>query len=191
MRIPDHFQKVMTLLLICAILVALPGCDSPQKHQSPQEEALGYYWYEAVFLDKEEVEKAFVAASDNYPKYEFVPDNFHVTALYMPEQKHEDLYGAPVNVHIIGYTYGSVQDTEENFTSDNEGFLVEVSSTDEKMQDLIEGIDKTWHITGSYSGAAVYTNQHDFSDCTPLDITIEGVFGLADSDGTVISEPQN
>ena len=46
-------------------------------------------------------------------------------------------------------------------------------------------------LPGSYTCAAVYTNQLDFSDWTPLDITIEGVFGLADSDGTVISEPQN
>ena len=67
---------------------------------------------------------------------------------------------------------------------------MELSSTDEKMQALIDSIDKTWHITGSYTVAAVYTNQLDFSDCTPVDITIEGVFGMADSDEVVVLEKQ-
>lgn len=191
MRFSGRFKKVMVFLLMCSVFVALSGCDRPQKHQSPQEEALGYYWYEAVFLDKEDVEKAFIEASDNYPKYEFVPENFHVTTSYMPETKNEELYGAPVTVHIIGYACGTVQDKEEDITSENEGLLVELSSTDDKMQALIDSIDKTWHITGSYTGAARYTNQLDFSDCTPVDITIEGVFGMGDSDETIILERQN
>lgn len=190
MRLSDRFQKVIVVLLICSVMIALTGCDRSQKHQSPQEEALGYYWYEAVFLEKEDVEKSFTTASDDYPKYEYVPDNFHVTTLYMPETKNEEIYGAPVTVHIIGYANGSVLDTEENITSDNEGMLVELSSSNEKMQALIDSIDKTWHITGSYSGAAVYTNQLDFSNCTPLDIIIEGVYGLGDSNETVILEHQ-
>lgn len=163
---------------------------SAQKHQSPQEQTEGYYWYEAVFLDAEEVEQVFSMESDDYPNFEFVPESFHVTTQFKPETKNEDLYGTPVTIHIIGYASGSVQDTQENITSNNEGLLVELSSTDEMMQALIDNYDKTYHITGSYSVGAKYTEQLDFSNVTPIDITIEGVFGMADSNGTVILEHQ-
>ena len=188
MRIPDHFEKVIVFLFACSIFWTLSGCDSSQKHQSPQEQAEGYYWYEAVFLDKEAVEKAFRTVSDNYPKYEFIPDHFHVTTQFKPERKNEDLYGSSVAVHIIGYASGSVQDLQENTTSDNEGLLVELSSTDERMQALIDSCDKIWHITGSYSVGAKYTEQLDFSNGTPINLTIEGIFGIADSDGNVTLE---
>lgn len=127
-------------------------------------------------------------ASDDYPKYEYVPDAFHVTTQYKPEPRHEALYGTPVTVHIIGYASGSVQDVQENITSENEGLLVELSSTDAAMQALIDSCDKIWHITGSYSYAAKYTGELDFANGAPIEATIEGVFGVADSDGTVILE---
>ena len=132
--------------------------------------------------------KIFSTVSDDYPKYEFTPDVFHITTQYKPDPKHEELYGKPVTICIIGYASGSVRDSEEDITSENEGLLVEFSSTDEEMQALIDSCDKVWHITGSYSVAAKYTGQLDFSDYTPVDITIEGVFGLADSNGKVIQE---
>ena len=103
----------------------------------------------------------------------------------MPEPKHEELYGTPVTVHIVKYAYGSIQDAEENTTSDNEGFLVELSSTDESMQALIDSAGKTFHITGSYTGGGKYTEQLDFSEGKPTDITIEGVFGMSDNDGNI------
>ena len=186
MRIPTIFQKAAALVLLCSVFWTIPACGRSEKHQSPQEEALGYYWYEAVFPDRAEIEGIFRTVSDRYPEYEFVPDYFHVTTQYKPEMKHEDLYGSPVTVHIIGYANGSVRDELENVTSDNEGLLVEISSPVKGMQDLIDSCDKIWHITGSYSFAAKYTGQLDFSRLTPLDITVEGVFGMADSDGTVI-----
>ena len=68
---------------------------------------------------------------------------------------------------------------------------MEVSSTDEEMQALIDSCDKQLHITGSYSVAAKYTGQLDFSGVTPIEITIEGVFGIADSDGAVILGQQD
>lgn len=189
MRILNRFQKWMLFLLTCSMLWTFSGCNRTQQHQSPQEKALGYFWYEAVFLDKEEVENVFRMASNKYPEYN-VPGNYHVTTDYMtdsmPEPKNENLYGTPVTVHIIGYASGPVQDLEEDITSYNEGLLVELSSTDERMQDLIDSRDKIWHITGSYSVAAKYTEQLDFSDATPLDITIEGVFGKADHEGNII-----
>ena len=185
MRIPTCFQKVTAFILTCSVIWTLTVCGSSEKHQSPQEQAEGYYWYEAVLLEKEEVEQTFRMISDRYPQYEFVPDYFHVTTQYKPEPKHEGLYGSPVTVHIIGYANGSVWDMQEKISSDNEGLLVELLSADEEMQDLIDSCDKVWHITGSYSGAAKYTGQLDFSHIIPIDKTIEGVFGMADSDGAL------
>ena len=191
MRISTCFQRVMASLLACSVFWALPVCCSSEKHQSAQELAEGYYWYEAVFLDTEEVQKAFSTASASYPKYEIVPDHFHVTVQYKPEPRHEDLYGTPVTVHILGYAGGTVQDPQENITSENEGLQVRMTSPDEGMQALIDNTDKNWHITGSYTVAAKYTEQLDFSDSTPVDITLEGVFGVADSDGNVVLEQQD
>ena len=139
-------------------------------------------------MNKEDVEAAFRTASDHFPNYKYVPDAFHVTVQLKPEPKHESLYGTAVTVHIIGYTSGAVQDPEEDVISENEGFLVEVSSADKDMQALLESINRVWHITGSYSGAAKYTSQLDFSNAVPIDITIEGVFGVADTTGKVILE---
>ena len=93
-----------------------------------------------------------------------------------------------MTVHITGYTTGAVQAPEGDLISENEGFLVEVSSSDEDMQALLDSINRVWHITGSYSGAAKYTNYLDFSNAVPMDITIKGVFGMADSEGNVILE---
>jgi len=188
MRTARCFLGVIVLLLVCSVLGVCSGSESTPKHQSPQEEAEGYYWYEGIFPEKEEVEKIFSTVSDDYPKYEFTPDVFHITTQYKPDPKHEELYGKPVTIRIIGYASGSVRDSEEDITSENEGLLVEISSTDEGMQALIDSCDKVWHITGSYAAAAKYTGQLDFSDYMPVDITIEGVFGLADSNGKVILE---
>ena len=35
-----------------------------------------------------------------------------------------------------------------------------------------------------------YTERLDFSDSTPVDITIEGVFGMSDNDGNITLEQQ-
>lgn len=59
MRIAKHMQTTMALLLTCALALVLSGFDGSQKHQSPQEQNEGYYWYEAIFLDKEEVVSIF------------------------------------------------------------------------------------------------------------------------------------
>ena len=53
---------------------------------------------------------------------------------------------------------------------------------------MLDSYDRNWHITGSYSGAAKYTGRLDFSDAIPIDLTIEGVFGLGDSTGKLILE---
>ena len=191
MRIHNRLQKVMVLFLACSLLLALSGCDRPQEDQSAQEQAPGRFWYEGVFLDEEDVEHAFLKASSDFPKYENLPFHFHVTTSFMPEERHEELYGTPVTVHIMRYAYGSVQGEKGKTASDNEGLLVELSSTDKRMQALIDSTDMTYHITGSYTGGGKYTDQLDFANGTPLDITIEGVFGMSDNDGNVTLERQN
>lgn len=187
-------RKIAPFALTCALCLLLAGCvssqddQSAQDHQSEQEKAEGYYWYEAVFLDKEDVEAAFGSVAEDFPKFETVPQEFHVTTEFKPDPRHADLYGSPVTVHITGYTYGSVPDPEEGVVSDNEGFLVEISSPDDRMQQFLDDIDKKWHITGSYTIGGKYTEQLDFSDATPVDVTLTGVFGLGDSDGTITFE---
>ena len=178
MRIHNRLQKVMVLFLACSLLLALSGCDRPQEDQSAQEQAPGRFWYEGVFLDEEEVEHAFIEASGDFPKYENLPFHFHVTTSFMPEVRHEELYG-------------SVQNEKGNTASDNEGLLVELSSTDKEMQALIDGTDKVFHITGSYTVAGQYTAQLDYAHGTPIDVTIEGVFGLCVDDKSLTLEQQN
>jgi len=186
-------MKILTclknVLLLPAMISAGSFCvgrGNPPKSQSPKEQSEGYYWYEAVFLHKEDVEAAFRTASDRFPNYEFVPNDFHVTTQFKPNPKHESLYGTAVTVHITGYISGSVQDRKEDLVSENEGFLVEISSADENMQLLLDVCNRIWHITGSYTGAAKYTEHLDFSTARPMDLTLEGVFGMADSSGLVI-----
>ena len=191
MSVPSCLKKATVFILVCSALLTFTVSGRAEKHISPQEEAMGYFRYEAVFLDREEVEEIFQTVSDQYPLYEYTPDHFHVTTQFRPETEHEELYGLPVTVHIIGYAKGSVQDTQEGVTSDNEGLLVEISSTDERLQDLIDSIDRVWHITGSYSGAAMYSKQLDFSHAIPIDITITGIFGMGDSNEAVRLDQQD
>ena len=189
MRSSNLFRKTMAFLLLCAVCCVLSGWSGPQDHNSPRERDESYHWYEAVFLDKQAVEKVFRMASDDYPKFEHTPMRYHVTTEFKPEPGNEALYGSPVTVHIIGYTSGTVQDIENGISSDNEGLLVELSSEVEGMQALIDSCDNTWHITGSYTTAAKYTGLLDFSDVVPVDVTLEGVFGMGANDGTFTLEP--
>ena len=88
-----------------------------------------------------------------------------------------------MTVHIVGYANGTVRDEEEGVTSNNEGLLVELSTDNGDLQTLLDNTDRVWHITGSYTYAAMYTGRLDYSDMVPMDITLEGTFGLADSEG--------
>ncbi len=143
MRIPTRFQKILALLLTVFVCWSSSAFGSSPELQSPQEPADGNYWYEAVFLNQEEVREIFGTVSGNYPKYEFVPEHFHVTTQFMPEPRHGALYGLPVTVHINGYASGSVRDIQENITSENEGLRVELSASDKGLQALIDSIEKT------------------------------------------------
>lgn len=192
-------KRTLTLLLALALTLALclsiAGCSSPsstvsgQAHQSQAEIDEGYYYYESILLDKAAVVKAFKKANKEFPKYSISPPEFHVTTEFMPAERHEAFYGTKVTVHIIGYTYGTVHDDEEDLDSENEGFIVELSTDNEDMQALLDSYEKTWHITGSYTAGGKYTEFLDWSKVQPMDITLTGTFGGADSDENFYTEP--
>ena len=188
-----HKKSLQMIIALCLCLV-LAGCSSQTeevKHKSKEEEELGYYYFEGIILSADEVTEAFRSASDEFPRYSVVPETFHITTEYMPETTHEDLYGTEVTVHITGYKYGTSTDETDGSTSENEGFGVEVTSEDPEMQALIDSIHKTWHITGSYTAAARYTNYMDFSDAEPMDVTLTGTFGWCDSDEKVVLDSRD
>ena len=135
--------------------------------------------------------KAFKKANKQFPTFGVCPPEFHVTTEFMPAEKHNDLYGTKVTVHIIGYASGSVYDEEEDVTSENEGFLVELSTDSEDMQKLLDSYDKTWHVTGSYTAGGKYTEQLDWSKAKPMDLTLTGTFGGADSDENFYTTPDS
>ncbi len=175
-------RSVLIVLAAAAVSLSLSGWQSAVKHQSAKELSEGYYWFEAVFLDYEEAADMFRSISENYPDYEVLTHSFHVTTEFKPEKRHESLYGTPVSVHITGYASGPVRDEDGHILSYNEGVLVEITSENKELQELFDRLDKTWHITGSYTEGAKYTEQLDFSNAKPVDITMEGIFGMADSD---------
>lgn len=182
-------QKTIRMVIVFILFIALFGCCAHAeevKHKSKEELELGYYYYEGIFLTTEEVTEAFRSMSDEFPRYHVVPELFHVTTEFMPEQTHDYLYGTEVTVHITGYKNGMSTDETDGSISENEGFIVEVSSENPEMQKLLDSIHKTWHITGSYTTAARYTKYMDFSDAVPVDIMITGTFGWCDSDGYLV-----
>ncbi len=197
-------KKLTAILVALMMLLALAGCNakkpaadtaattatSEKGHQSDAEKARGYYYYEAIFLDKDEVLNAFRQAAPDYPKNDLTPPEFHVTTAFQPEEKHTSLYGTKVTVHIVGYASGTVHRDDGAGESSNEGFLVELSTDNEEMQALLDSYDKVWHITGSYSAEGYYTEFLDWSKTTPMDITVTGTFGGADSDENFFTTPE-
>ena len=183
-------KKMPGVVIVLCLCLVLCCCSSPDtdevRHKSKEEIEIGYYYFEGIFLSTEEVTKAFRSASDEFPRYPVVPETFHITTEYMPETTHENLYGTEVTVHITGYKYGTSIDETDGSTSENEGFKVEVTSQDPEMQELIDSIHKTWHITGSYTTAARYTKYMDFSDAEPVDFMLTGTFGWSDSDNKLV-----
>ena len=197
-------KRSTAILVALMMLLALAGCNakkpaddvttttatSEKGHQSDAEKARGYYYYEAIFLDKDEVLKAFKQAAPDYPKNALTPPEFHVTTAFKPEEKHTSLYGTKVTVHITGYTSGTVRRDDGAGESSNEGFLVELSTDNGEMQELLDSYDKVMHITGSYSVEGYYTEFLDWSKMTPMDITLTGTFGGADSDENFFTTPE-
>ena len=157
--------------------------------KSEEEASEGYYYYEAIKLDTDSVRDVYRSVRGDQAKYSIVPLMYHVTTEYRPETTHESLYGTEVTVHISGYSYGDIVDEDGNVLSSNEGLSCEVSSDNEEMQALLDSIDKNWHITGSYTNAAKYTENLDFSNAEKLDVTLKGVFVEANSNDEISDTP--
>ena len=184
-------KKILGTGIALCLCLALLGCGihtGGSAHKSKEELEIGYFWYEGVFLSTEEVTEAFRSVSDEFPRFSVVPEQFHITTEYMPDTVHENLYGTEVTVRITGYQYGTSTDETDGSTSENEGFGVEVTSENPEMQELLDSIDKNWHITGSYTTAARYTKYMDFSDADPVDFILTGTFGWCDSDNNLVLE---
>lgn len=154
--------------------------------QSLHKQNRGHYYFEGIFLSYDEVIDAAKKISDEYPRYSVVPKNYHVTTEFLPAVTHEDLYGTDVSVHITGYKFGTVTSPEDGITSENEGLRVELQSENTKMQELLDSINKNWHISISFTTGSKYTEYMDFSDAEPASITLTGKFGIHDSNGKLM-----
>ena len=139
--------------------------------------------YEAVFLNNEEVERLFELVRGERP-HANKPKDYHVTTAFKPEKTAERLYGKLVSVHIVGYKDAEIA-TRQGMTY-NEGFKVELYSTDPEMAKYISENKGNIHITGSFEDKPVYTGFIDFSDAEEVDCTFIGKFGAFDSDGNII-----
>lgn len=141
------------------------------------------WYYEAVFLENDAVTELFSQMRESTP-YRYLTQDFHVTVVYMPDQTHEEWYGEEVTVHITSYRSQEVTADDGGMTS-NEGFGVSISASGPELAGFLSGIEKNWHITGSYRDEAKYTELVDFSGGTPLDVYLTGVFGCGHKDGTI------
>ena len=139
--------------------------------------------YEAIFLNNEEVERLFALIRGEQP-HTNKPKDYHVTMAFKPERTAERLYGKLVSIHVIGYKDAEIA-THQGMTY-NEGFKVEISSTDPEMAKYIAENKSNFHITGSFEDKPVYTGFIDFKDAQPVDCTFIGKFGAFTSEGNII-----
>ena len=156
------------------------------KHRRVKKAAVKY---EAFFLYNDEIINLFYAVRGTVNPYTNLTKLFHVTTRYMPEHDMRELYGTEVTVHIFAYKNGTAAADDGGVTS-NEGFFCTVSSDNPRLQQFIDGLNKRWHITGSYEHNAKYTEYLDLTDAEPVDFTVLGRFGGFFTDGQVyFSDP--
>ena len=177
-------KKYISLLLVFVMMLSLAASCSVAEETSASEvttettvdrSQTAYVVYEAVFLDADEMVSTFNSVRGDAP-YDKIPENYHVTLYYRPEEDGGQFYGSEVQVHIIGYKAGEVID-DDGTVAQCEGFVVELHSDDEAVDRYLQSSDKFFHITGSYDYKPKYTEFLDFSDAMPLDITVTGIIG--------------
>lgn len=129
--------------------------------------------YIGCFFNKSEVLE--IAKNFGDERLAKVIENPHVTFWYMPESEFFNLYGERVNVTVIGY----------GNDGKNEALLVELSSDNEEINELISKI-KVKHITVSISldGKAVDSNYIEYEECEER-YKLVGVFGAFRTTGEV------
>ena len=74
---------------------------------------------------------------------------------------------------------------DDGRTTRNEGFKVELLSSDPEMMEYLDESPIIFHITGSFMDAAKYTGQLDFSEAQPVYFATTGIFGAFLSDDSV------
>ena len=108
--------------------------------------------FEGIFLNKEDVEKAFEMVRGACP-LPLKPGDYHVTTIFKPSEPRRELYGEKVVVEIISYKLDSNLIDKNGEIIANEGFSVRLSSENPEVQSMIDMISKkgkNWHITGSF-----------------------------------------
>lgn len=153
--------------------------------QTEETEEVKWY-YEAIFLDNDEISKLFADVRGEAP-FEHVTEDFHVTTAFMPETTHPQWYGEKVTVTITAYKSQMLVDDHGNMTA-NEGFKAYVSSDNPELQAYLDSLNKNFHITGAYTDEAKYTENIDFSDGEKIEYTTTGTFGCGDYLGNIVLE---
>ena len=195
-RIPAVFLIVSAVCaLIIGVNVSKQTDDAPAAAEQvqaaetePTKEPLAIY--EAVFLDKSEVNEIFRSIRGEEPPYELTPKEYHITVTFRSPVASYKLYGTKVTVNGIAYKAGDVPNDKGGY-SQNEGILVSLQSDNPEFNALIDSIQpKVWHITGSYSDKALYTGSLDFSDAEPVSFSVSGTFGAFMTDKSFRLTPE-
>ncbi|SCW35513.1 hypothetical protein SAMN02910456_00694 [Ruminococcaceae bacterium YRB3002] len=188
----------LVLALVCA-LTMITSCataaapETTVSESTYDREDTDYVVFEAVFLDNGEIDEIFREIRGDAPYRNVTPD-YHVTVTFLPDTDVRELYGADVEVHIVGYKAGEVPQDDGSITH-NEGLEVELYSEDKTVNDYLMANVVNYHITGSYDDYPQYTLSLDFSDAEPLDITVHGTLGAylngnwITFDGSVVDKP--
>ena len=174
-------MKKLSTLIIAVILLLLAGCG--EMNAAKEDVTLVY---EAFFLDNEEILELFCDVRGSEAPYEYLTKDFHVTVTYMPEKDMHEFYGTEATIIIYAYQNGEVIADDGSPTA-NEGFFCTVETENKNLQQCIDGIEKNWHITGSYmdEDGAKYTEYLDLEGAKMLTYTVKGYFGGGMSDGSV------
>lgn len=172
--------SIIILLLVLASLV-LSSCRTADIDTSGKKARVVY---EAVFVNDEEIDSFFREVRGDAP-YRNVKTEFHITTEFMPEEDARKLYGSEITVLITGYIDGEAK-TDYGEPTRNEGFRVELLSSDPEMMEYLDESPIIFHITGSYMDAAKYTGYLDFSDAQPVFFATTGIFGAFLSDDSFI-----
>ena len=157
--------------------------EMDKKSNNSSTDTPNIYWYEAIFLNNDEILSLFNSIRNIMP-YSFITENFHVTTEFMPSNLHEQWYGEKVSVRITSYKSQTVT-ADNGMTTANEGFKVVLSAENKALLSYLNLLNKNFHITGSYQDAAKYTEQIDFSDGIKMNIEIIGIYGYCDPNNII------
>ena len=171
--------SIIILVLVLATVV-LSSCRTADIDTTEKKARVVY---EAVFVDDDEIYSFFTEVRGDAP-YRNVKTEFHITTAFIPEEDARELYGSEITVLITGYIDGEAT-MDDGRTTRNEGFKVELLSSDPEMMEYLDESPIIFHITGSYMDAAKYTGQLDFSEAQPVYFATTGIFGAFLSDDSV------